>query len=318
MSKKIATREAYGKALAALANTNENVVVLDADLSKSTKTADFKAVAPERFFNMGIAEGNMMGVAAGLSTCGKIPFVSTFAMFAAGRAFEQIRNSICYPKLNVKVCATHAGLTVGEDGASHQAIEDISLMRSVPNMVVINPADDIETEAAIKAVAEMEGPCYVRLGRMAVSRVNDEANYNFVIGKGITLAEGNDVAIIATGIMVEAALEAKEELAKEGINARVINIHTIKPIDEELIIKAAKETGVIVTAEEHSIIGGLGSAVAEVVSEKCPVPVLRVGVKDTFGESGKPNELLEKYGLTVNNIIANIKEIISLKSGCLD
>ena len=298
MSKKIATREAYGKALAALANTNENVVVLDADLSKSTKTADFKAVAPERFFNMGIAEGNMMGVAAGLSTCGKIPFVSTFAMFAAGRAFEQIRNSICYPKLNVKVCATHAGLTVGEDGASHQAIEDISLMRSVPNMVVINPADDIETEAAIKAVAEMEGPCYVRLGRMAVSRVNDETNYNFVIGKGITLAEGNDVAIIATGIMVEAALEAKEELAKEGINARVINIHTIKPIDEELIIKAAKETGVIVTAEEHSIIGGLGSAVAEVVSENCPVPVLRVGVKDTFGESGKPNELLEKYGLT--------------------
>ena len=313
MSKKIATREAYGKALAALANTNENVVVLDADLSKSTKTADFKAVAPERFFNMGIAEGNMMGVAAGLSTCGKVPFVSTFAMFAAGRAFEQIRNSICYPKLNVKVCATHAGLTVGEDGASHQAIEDISLMRSVPNMVVINPADDIETEAAIKAVAEMEGPCYVRLGRMAVSRVNDETNYNFVIGKGITLAEGNDVAIIATGIMVEAALEAKEELAKEGINARVINIHTIKPIDEELIIKAAKETGVIVTAEEHSIIGGLGSAVAEVVSEKCPVPVLRVGVKDTFGESGKPNELLEKYGLTSNDIVNKVKEVIKLK-----
>ena len=313
MSKKIATREAYGKALAALANTNENVVVLDADLSKSTKTADFKAVAPEKFFNMGIAEGNMMGVAAGLSTCGKIPFVSTFAMFAAGRAFEQIRNSICYPKLNVKVCATHAGLTVGEDGASHQAIEDISLMRSVPNMVVINPADDIETEAAIKAVAEMEGPCYVRLGRMAVSRVNDETNYNFVIGKGITLAEGNDVAIIATGIMVEAALEAKEELAKEGINARVINIHTIKPIDEELIIKAAKETGVIVTAEEHSIIGGLGSAVAEVVSENCPVPVLRVGVKDTFGESGKPNELLEKYGLTSNDIVNKVKKALELK-----
>ena len=313
MSKKIATREAYGKALAALANTNENVVVLDADLSKSTKTADFKAVAPEKFFNMGIAEGNMMGVAAGLSTCGKIPFVSTFAMFAAGRAFEQIRNSICYPKLNVKVCATHAGLTVGEDGASHQAIEDISLMRSVPNMVVINPADDIETEAAIKAVAEMEGPCYVRLGRMAVSRVNDEANYNFVIGKGITLAEGNDVAIIATGIMVEAALEAKEELAKEGINTRVINIHTIKPIDEELIIKAAKETGVIVTAEEHSVIGGLGSAVAEVVSENCPVPVLRVGVKDTFGESGKPNELLEKYGLTSNDIVNKVKKALELK-----
>ena len=313
MSKKIATREAYGKALAALANTNENVVVLDADLSKSTKTADFKAVAPEKFFNMGIAEGNMMGVAAGLSTCGKVPFVSTFAMFAAGRAFEQIRNSICYPKLNVKVCATHAGLTVGEDGASHQAIEDISLMRSVPNMVVINPADDIETEAAIKAVAEMEGPCYVRLGRMAVSRVNDETNYNFIIGKGITLAEGNDVAIIATGIMVEAALEAKEELAKEGINTRVINIHTIKPIDEELIIKAAKETGVIVTAEEHSVIGGLGSAVAEVVSENCPVPVLRVGVKDTFGESGKPNELLEKYGLTSKDIVNKVKKALELK-----
>ena len=254
-----------------------------------------------------------MGVAAGLSTCGKVPFVSTFAMFAAGRAFEQIRNSICYPKLNVKVCATHAGLTVGEDGASHQAIEDISLMRSVPNMVVINPADDIETEAAIKAVAEMEGPCYVRLGRMAVSRVNDETNYNFVIGKGITLAEGNDVAIIATGIMVEAALEAKEELAKEGINARVINIHTIKPIDEELIIKAAKETGVIVTAEEHSIIGGLGSAVSEVVSEECPVVVKKVGVKDTFGESGTPAELLKKYGLTAEDIVNSVKEAIAKK-----
>ena len=310
---KIATREAYGKALSQLTKENKNIIVLDADLSKSTKTCDVKASSPESFYNMGIAEANMVGVAAGLASTGKIVFASSFAMFLAGRAFEQIRNSICYPKLNVKVCATHAGLTVGEDGASHQAIEDISLMRSVPNMVVINPADDIETEAAIKAVAEMEGPCYVRLGRMAVSRVNDETNYNFVIGKGITLAEGNDVAIIATGIMVEAALEAKEELAKEGINARVINIHTIKPIDEELIIKAAKETGVIVTAEEHSIIGGLGSAVAEVVSEKCPVPVLRVGVKDTFGESGKPNELLEKYGLTSNNIVNKVKEVIKLK-----
>ena len=313
MSKKIATREAYGKALAALANTNKNVVVLDADLSKSTKTADFKAVAPERFFNMGIAEGNMMGVAAGLSTCGKVPFVSTFAMFAAGRAFEQIRNSICYPKLNVKVCATHAGLTVGEDGASHQAIEDISLMRSIPNMIVINPADDIETEAAIKAVAEMEGPCYVRLGRMAVARVNDESNYKFEIGKGVTLAEGNDVTIVATGIMVEAALEAKEELAKDGIAAKVINIHTIKPMDEELIIKAAKETGAIVTAEEHSVIGGLGSAVSEVVSENYPVPVLKVGVMDTFGESGKPNELLEKYGLTSKDIVEKVKKALELK-----
>ena len=313
MSKKIATRESYGKALKVLAEINKDVVVLDADLSKSTKTADFKSVAADRFFNMGIAEANMMGVAAGMSTCGKIPYVSTFAMFAAGRAFEQIRNSICYPNLNVKICATHAGLTVGEDGASHQAIEDISLMRSVPNMTVINPADDIETEAAIKAIAEINGPCYVRLGRMAVSRVNDENNFKFEIGKGITLADGKDVTIVATGIMVEAALEAKKMLAEEGIDARVINIHTIKPIDSELIVKAAKETGVIVTAEEHSIIGGLGSAVSEVVCEECPVPVLKVGVKDVFGESGKPNELLVKYGLTANDIVEKVKKAILLK-----
>ena len=313
MSNKMATREAYGKALKDLASTNENIVVLDADLSKSTKTADFKSVAPERFFNMGIAEGNMMGVAAGLSTCGKIPFVSTFAMFAAGRAFEQIRNSICYPKLNVKVCATHAGLTVGEDGASHQAIEDISLMRSIPNMTVINPADAIETDAVIKAIAEMEGPCYVRLGRLAVNNVNDAATYKFELGKGITLKEGNDVTLVATGIMVEAALEAAEMLAKEGINARVINIHTIKPIDREILVNAAKETGAIVTAEEHNVIGGLGSAVAEVLTEECPVPVLKVGVQDTFGESGKPNELLEAYGLTANNIVEKAKKAINFK-----
>lgn len=313
MSNKVATRESYGKALAELANINKNVVVLDADLSKSTKTADFKAVAPERFFNMGIAEANMMGVAAGLSTCNKIPFVSTFAMFAAGRAFEQIRNSICYPNLNVKVCATHAGLTVGEDGASHQAIEDISLMRSIPNMTVINPVDDVETKAAIKAIAEMKGPCYVRLGRMAVKTVNDEATYKFEIGKGITLSEGNDVTIVATGIMVEAALEAKELLSKDGISARVINIHTIKPIDKELLVKAAKETKAIVTAEEHSIIGGLGSAVSEILSEECPVPVLKVGVKDVFGESGKPNELLEAYGLTASDIVTKVKKAISMK-----
>lgn len=313
MTKKIATREAYGKALADLAGTNKNVVVLDADLSKSTKTADFKNVAPERFFNMGIAEANMMGVAAGLSTCGKIPYVSTFAMFAAGRAFEQIRNSICYPKLNVKVCATHAGLTVGEDGATHQSVEDISLMRSIPNMTVINPADAVETAAAIKAIAEFNGPCYVRLGRMAVANVNDESSYKFEIGKGITLAEGTDVTIIATGIMVEAALEAKDELAKDGISARVINIHTIKPIDTDLIVKAAKETGTIVTAEEHSIIGGLGSAVSEVVGEEYPVPVLKVGIKDTFGESGKPNELLEKYGLTSKDIVAKVKKALEIK-----
>ena len=313
MGKKIATREAYGKALVKLSNLNKNVVVLDADLSKSTKTADFKAVAPERFINMGIAESNMMGVSAGLSTCGKIPFVSTFAMFAAGRAFEQIRNSICYPKLNVKVCATHAGLTVGEDGATHQSVEDISLMRSIPNMTVINPSDAVETEAAILAIADYKGPCYVRLGRLAVDVVNDESNYKFEIGKGVTLSEGSDVTIVATGMMVQLALEAKEVLAKDGISARVINIHTIKPIDKELLIKAAKETGTIVTAEEHSVIGGLGSAVSEVVTEEYPVPVLKVGIKDTFGESGKPNDLLEKYGLTVSSIVDNSKKAISLK-----
>ena len=313
MGNKIATREAYGKALVKLSTLNENVVVLDADLSKSTKTADFKAVSPERFINMGIAESNMMGVAAGLSTCGKIPFASTFAMFAAGRAFEQIRNSICYPKLNVKVCATHAGLTVGEDGATHQAIEDLSLMRSIPNMTVINPADDVETVAAIKAIAEYNGPCYVRLGRMAVETVNTSSDYKFEIGKGVTLKEGKDVTIIATGIMVEVALEASKTLENEGINAKVINIHTLKPIDNTIIVNAAKETGAVVTAEEHSIIGGLGSAVAEVLSEEYPVPVLKVGVKDVFGESGKPSELLEKYGLTSKDIIEKAKAAIKLK-----
>lgn len=313
MGNKKATRESYGMALKELANLNKDVVVLDADLSKSTKTAEFKAVAPERFFDMGIAEANMMGVAAGMATCGKIPFVSTFAIFATGRAFEQIRNSICYPKLNVKICATHAGLTVGEDGATHQSVEDLSLMRSIPNMIVINPADDIETRAAIKAVSEINGPCYVRLGRMAVENINDENNYKFEIGKGVTLAEGNDVTIIATGIMVEAALKAKELLKAEGINAGVINIHTLKPIDKDLIVKAAKETGAIVTAEEHSIIGGLGSAVSEVLCEEYPVPVVKVGIKDTFGESGKPAELLEKYGLTAANIVEKVKKAISLK-----
>lgn len=313
MGNKIATREAYGKALVKLSNINKNVVVLDADLSKSTKTADFKAVAPERFINMGIAEANMMGVAAGLSTCGKVPYVSTFAMFAAGRAFEQIRNSICYPNLNVKVCATHAGLTVGEDGATHQSVEDISLMRSIPNMTVINPADAVETEAAILAIADYEGPCYVRLGRLAVDTINDEKSYKFEIGKGVTLEDGNDVTIIATGMMVDLALQAKKDLSKEGIDARVINIHTIKPIDRDLLVKAAKETGAIVTAEEHSIVGGLGSAVSEIVTEEYPVPVLKVGIKDTFGESGKPGELLEKYGLTTQAIVEHSKKAISLK-----
>lgn len=310
---KIATREAYGKTLAELGKVNENIVVLDADLSKSTKTAEFKKVCPDRFINMGIAEGNMMVVAAGLASCNKIPFVSTFAMFAAGRGFEQIRNSICYPKLNVKICATHAGLTVGEDGASHQAIEDLALMRSVPNMTVICPSDAVETEAAIKAVSEYEGPCYVRLGRSGVPVINNNEDYKFEIGKGVVLREGKDATIIATGIMVEAALEAYNILAEEGIKVKVINIHTIKPIDQEIIVNAARETGVIVTAEEHNIIGGLGSAVAEVVTENYPVPVLKVGVKDTFGESGKPAELLEKYGLTANEIVKAVKRGIELK-----
>ena len=311
--KKIATREAYGKALARIGQENDNIVVLDADLSKSTKTADFKAVCPERFINMGIAEGNMMSVAAGMAACGKIPFASTFAVFATGRAFEQIRNSICYPKLNVKVCATHAGITVGEDGASHQSVEDISLMRSIPNMVVISPSDAVETEAAIEAIVKYNGPCYVRLGRSAVTVINDNADYKFEIGKGVTLREGKEATIIATGVMVEAALEAFNVLAEEGIKVRVVNMHTIKPIDEEAIISAARETGLIITAEEHSIIGGLGSAVAEVVTGNCPVPVLRVGIKDVFGESGKPAELLKAYGLTAEDIVKAIKHGISMK-----
>ncbi|WP_346890034.1 transketolase family protein [Clostridium sp. UBA1056] len=313
MMKSVATREAYGKALARIGKENENIVVLDADLSKSTKTADFKAVCPERFINMGIAEGNMMTVAAGMAACGKIPFASTFAIFATGRAFEQIRNSICYPKLNVKVCATHAGLTVGEDGASHQSVEDISLMRSIPNMVVISPSDGIEVEAAIEAISKYEGPCYVRLGRSAVPIINDNEDYKFEIGKGVTLRDGKDATIIATGIMVEAALEAYNILAEEGIRVRVINIHTIKPIDEELITKAARETKLIVTAEEHSVIGGLGSAVAEVVTTNSPATVLRVGIKDTFGESGKPAELLKAYGLTATDIVKAVKTGISMK-----
>ncbi|EDS78638.1 transketolase [Clostridium botulinum C str. Eklund] len=313
MGNKMATREAYGKALAKLGMENSNVVVFDADLSKSTKTADFKNVCPERHFNMGIAEANMMDVAAGFATCGKIPFASTFAVFASGRAFEQIRNTICYPKVNVKICATHAGITVGEDGASHQSIEDISLMRSIPNMTVINPSDAVETEAAIRAIAEFNGPCYVRLGRAAVETINDNPEYKFQIGKGITLREGKEATIIATGIMVEAALEAYNILAEEGIKVKVVNIHTIKPIDTELIIKSAEETGVVITAEEHSVIGGLGSAVCEVLSENHPVPVIRVGVKDKFGESGKPAELLKAYGLTSEDIVKAVKKGISLK-----
>lgn len=307
---KIATREAYGKALAKLAEMNDKVVVLDADLSKSTKTADFKKVCPERFFNMGIAEQNLMGAAAGMALGGKIPFASTFAMFAAGRAFEIIRNSICYPKVNVKVCATHAGITVGEDGASHQSVEDVSLMRSIPNMTVIVPADGVETEKVIFEAAKYDGPMYVRLGRSAVPDIFPE-DYKFEIGKGNILKKGKDVAIIACGVMVNEAMIAAEELKAAGIEAMVINMASIKPIDKELIVKAAKETGLIVTAEEHSIIGGLGSAVAEVVTEECPVPVKRIGIMDTFGESGTPSALMEKYGLTAKNIVSVVKNSIS-------
>jgi transketolase len=313
MSNKIATREAYGKALVELGAENKKVVVFDADLSKSTKTAGFKKAYPERFMDMGIAEANMMAVAAGISTCDKIPFVSTFAMSATGRAFEQIRNSICYPNLNVKICATHAGLTVGEDGASHQSVEDISLMRSIPSMTVICPSDAVETEAAVRAVAEVKGPCYVRLGRSKVSVINNNEDYKFEIGKAIKMREGKDAVIIATGIMVEAALEAYNTLAEEGIKVSVLNIHTIKPIDKEAIVETARKTGVVITAEEHSIIGGLGSAVCEVLSENLPTPVIRIGIKDTFGESGKPNELLKAYGLTGDDIVKAVKKGLSLK-----
>lgn len=309
----LATREAYGKALVELGEKNKNIVVLDADLSKSTKTADFGKAYPERFFNMGIAEGDMMTTAAGLSTCGKIPFASTFAVFATGRAFEQIRNSICYPELNVKIAATHAGLTVGEDGASHQSIEDISIMRTLPNMTVICPCDDVEARAAVIAAAEYDGPVYIRLGRSSVPTLNDEAAYKYEIGKAVTLREGRDVTIFATGIMVNEAMKAADILKNEGIDAEVINIHTIKPIDVEAVISSAKKTGAVVTCEEHNVIGGLGSAVCEVLSENCPVIVKRVGVMDTFGESGKPAELLKEYGLTAGNVASAVREVVGIK-----
>lgn len=307
-----ATREAYGDALKKLAAANPDVVVLDADLSGSTKTSEFKKVSPERFFNVGIAEQNLIGTAAGLSLVGKIPFASSFAMFAAGRAFEIVRNTVAYPALNVKIAATHAGLTVGEDGGSHQAIEDISLMRSIPGMTVINPADAREAEQAVIKAAEIVGPVYIRLGRMAVEDVYDDS-YVFEIGKGVELRPGKDVTIIATGLMVQEGLKAAEILKDDGIDARVINIHTIKPIDRDIIIKAAKETKAIVTAEEHSIIGGLGSTVLEVLSDEYPVPLKRVGVSDTFGESGKPKDLIKKYKLTADEIVNKAKEVIKLK-----
>lgn len=309
MAKK-ATRESYGAALAEF-GADKNIVVLDADLSKSTKTDCFKKVYPERFINVGIAEGNMMSVAAGLASTGKIVFASSFAMFAAGRAFEQIRNSIAYPKLNVKIGATHAGISVGEDGATHQCLEDIALMRSLPGMVIINPADDIEARLAVKAAIEHNGPVYMRFGRLAVEDVNP-ADYKFELGKGVQLADGTDVSIIATGLMVGEALKAREILAADGISARVINIHTIKPLDKEIIAKAANETGAIVTCEEHYIMGGLGSAVCEAVCESIPVPVKFIGT-DRFGKSGKPAELFKEYGLTAENIAKTAKEAVSLK-----
>ena len=309
--KKIATRDSYGNALAELGTAHENVVVLDADLAAATKTGVFKKAHPERFIDCGIAESNMMGVAAGLAAAGKVPFASSFAMFAAGRAFEQIRNSIGYPKLNVKIGATHAGISVGEDGATHQCNEDIALMRAIPGMVVINPADDIEARAAVKAAYEYVGPVYLRFGRLAVPVINDGADYKFEIGKGVTLREGSDCSIIATGLCVSEALAAADTLAEQGIHAEVINIHTIKPLDEELVVKTAKKTGRVFTVEEHSIIGGLGAAVAETLGEKCPTKITRIGVNDVFGESGPAKELLHKYELDAESIYKKVKGFLS-------
>ena len=311
MAEKVATREAYSKALVALADKYD-FVVLDADLSAATKTGAFKKAHPDRFFNCGIAEGNMMSVAAGIATTGKSVVASTFAMFAAGRAFEQIRNSIGYPHLNVKIGATHAGITVGEDGATHQCNEDIATMRTIPGMTIINPADAVEAMAAVEAALNIDGPVYMRFGRAPVETLFD-SDYKFEVGKGVKLADGNDVTIVATGITVAMALEARKMLESDGISARVINIHTIKPIDREIIIDAAASTGAIVTAEEHNIIGGLGSAVAEVVCESKPVPVVRVGVEDKFGRSGSVSAMLEAYGITPANIAAKAKLAVSLK-----
>lgn len=306
--KKIATRDSYGNALVELGKEHENLVVLDADLAAATKTGVFKKVFPERHIDCGIAECNMMGVAAGLATTGKVPFASSFAMFAAGRAFEQIRNSIGYPKLNVKIGATHAGISVGEDGATHQCNEDIALMRTIPGMVVINPSDDVEARAAVKAAYKHEGPVYLRFGRLAVPVINDREDYKFELGKGVVLREGKDITLIVTGLPVAETLEAAEKLAADGIDAKVINIHTIKPLDEELIVEAAKETGKVVTIEEHSVIGGLGSAVCDVLSEKAPTKVLKIGINDTYGESGPAVELVKKYGLDAESIYKKIKE----------
>lgn len=312
MAEKIATREAYGKALVALGAENPDVVVLDADLAKSTKTIDFKKRFPERFFDFGVAEQNMMGTAAGLAAAGKVPFCSTFAVFATGRAFDQIRQSIAYTRLNVKICATHAGITVGEDGSSHQSVEDVALMRALPNMTVFVPADAVETVCAVRAAVAISGPVYIRLGRAPVPVLHGE-DFLFRPGKAVLMRQGSDATIIGTGIMVAQALDAAEILEQEGIKVRVLDIHTIKPIDMDAVIQAAQETGAVVTAEEHSIIGGLGSAVAEVLGENCPVPMKRVGIRDTFGESGKPAELLEKYGLTPQRLASAVKHVLNRK-----
>ncbi|MCR5719739.1 MAG: transketolase family protein [Lachnospiraceae bacterium] len=306
-----ATREGYGEALLELGNELQSVVVMDADLAGATRTGVFKKAFPDRFFNAGIAEANMMGIAAGLSLSGKIPFVSSFAMFATGRAYEQVRNSIGYPHLNVKICASHAGITVGEDGASHQCIEDISLMRGIPGMVVISPADVVEAKAATKAAAYYKGPVYIRYGRSNVPVINDRDDYKFEIGKGTLIKEGKDVTIVATGICVDSSIKAAEALKSEGIDAEVINISTIKPLDTEIILKSAKKTKKVVTVEEHSIIGGLGSAVCEFLSENYPVKVLRVGIKDVFGESGSAAALFEKYGLDSKGVTKAVKEFLS-------
>ena len=305
---KKATRESFGEAVTELAAEYPDVVVLDADLAAATKTGIFKKKYPERFFDCGIAECNMIGVAAGLATCGKIPFAASFAMFSAGRAFEQVRNSVGYPKLNVKVVGSHAGISVGEDGATHQCCEDIALMRTIPGMVILNPSDHYEMKAAVRAAIEHKGPCYIRLGRLAVESINNNDDYHFELGKGILLREGTDITIVATGLMVSEAVKAAKALEAEGISAEVINIHTIKPLDEEIILNSAKKTGCVVTVEEHNIIGGLGEAVAAVLSEKCPTPVTRIGVNDEFGHSGPAVDLLKEFGLSAEHIAEVVRE----------
>ncbi len=311
--KKMATRAAYGAALEELGGKYPNIIALDADLSCCTMSKHFAQAYPERFFNIGIAEANMVGIAAGLATTGKTVFVHSFAMFAAGRAYDQVRNSVCYPNLNVKVVGTHAGLTVGEDGATHQCIEDISIMRTIPNMVVVHPCDANETKCAAEAIAAHYGPCYLRLGRSEVEEVTDYDGYRFELGKGVTMRSGRDVTLVATGLMVHEALQAAQLLAKEGIDARVVDMHTIKPIDRELLIACAEETGAIVTAEEHNVIGGLGAAVCEAIADACPVPVIRVGINDCFGRSGKASVLLDMYHLRAEDICSAAHKAIALK-----